>query len=116
MAASAAAAEAAKGQVAYEGTLDGSVIFGQLCTGCHTAGVNHAPKLVKLDQGNHPKWSPSAVYHGGDRVTFEGLPYQARWYTQGEQPLAELPSDPSASWEPLFKYPGEPNSAGAESK
>jgi cytochrome c5 len=48
-AAAAAAAEAAKGQVAYEGTLDGSVIFGQLCTGCHTAGVNHAPKLLKAE-------------------------------------------------------------------
>ena len=48
-AAAAAAAEAAKGQVAYGGTLDGSVIFGNLCTGCHTAGVNGAPKLLKAD-------------------------------------------------------------------
>lgn len=68
-----------------------------------------APKLVKLDQGNHPRWSPTAVYHEGDRVSFEGLPYEARWYTQGEQPLDELPSNPSAPWEPLFKYPGEPS-------
>jgi cytochrome c5 len=44
-----AALEAAKGQVAYDGTLDGSVIFGNLCTGCHTAGVGGAPKLVKGD-------------------------------------------------------------------
>jgi cytochrome c5 len=43
------ALEAAKGQVAYGGTLDGSVIFGNLCTGCHTAGVGGAPKLVKGD-------------------------------------------------------------------
>ena len=42
-----AAAEAAKGTVAYDGTLDGSVIFGNLCTGCHTAGVAMAPKLEK---------------------------------------------------------------------
>ncbi|MBS0193833.1 MAG: cytochrome c5 family protein [Proteobacteria bacterium] len=50
-AAMAAAAEAAKkaaeGQVAYGGTLDGSTIFGQLCTGCHTSGANGAPKLEK---------------------------------------------------------------------
>ncbi|MBS0211710.1 MAG: cytochrome c5 family protein [Proteobacteria bacterium] len=50
-AAMAAAAEAAKkaaeGQVAYGGTLDGSQIFGQLCTGCHTSGANGAPKLEK---------------------------------------------------------------------
>ena len=46
-AAAKAALEAAKGQVAYDGTLDGSVIFGQLCTGCHIAGVGMAPKLEK---------------------------------------------------------------------
>ena len=50
-AAMAAAAEAAKkaaaSQVAYGGTLDGSVIFGNLCTGCHTSGASGAPKLEK---------------------------------------------------------------------
>jgi cytochrome c5 len=46
-AAASAAAEAAKGQVAYGGTLDGATIYGNLCTGCHTAGVNKAPQLVK---------------------------------------------------------------------
>jgi chitinase len=70
---------------------------------------SRAPKLTKLATGDIPKWSPTAVYHGDERVTFAGLPYEARWYTKGEQPLAELPSDPSAPWEPLFKYPGEPS-------
>lgn len=46
-AAVAAAAEAAKGQVAYGGTTDGSVIYGNLCTGCHTSGAGNAPKLEK---------------------------------------------------------------------
>ncbi|HEX4751267.1 MAG TPA: chitinase [Solirubrobacterales bacterium] len=71
---------------------------------------SQAPKLTKTVRGNFPGWSPTRVYHEGDRVTFQGLPYEARWYTQGEQPLNELPSDPSAPWEPLFKYPGEPTS------
>jgi chitinase len=78
---------------------------------------SQAPQLVKLDKSELPGWSPTKVYHEGDRVNFEGMPYRARWYTQGEQPLAELPSDPSAPWEPLFKYPGEPTSTeptGAE--
>jgi chitinase len=75
-----------------------------------------APQLVKTVSGPlGPAWSPSRVYHEGDRVQFDGLPYEARWYTQGEQPKDELPSDPSAPWEPLFKYPGEPNS-GAETE
>jgi len=46
-AAAKAALDAAKGPFAYDGTLDGSVIFGQLCTGCHTNGVALAPKLEK---------------------------------------------------------------------
>jgi cytochrome c5 len=44
-AAQAAALEAAAGQVAYEGTLDGSVIYGNLCSACHTSGAGGAPKL-----------------------------------------------------------------------
>ena len=38
----------------------------------------------------------------------DGLPYQARWYTQGDQPLDALPGNPSSPWEPLFTAPGEP--------
>ena len=44
-AAQAAAAAAAAGQVAYEGTLDGSVIYGKLCSACHGSGAGGAPKL-----------------------------------------------------------------------
>lgn len=47
----AAALEAAKGQVAYGGTLDGGEIYGQLCTGCHTSGAGGAPKMLKSEWG-----------------------------------------------------------------
>jgi cytochrome c5 len=43
--ATAAAAAAAAAQVAYGGTLDGSVIYQNLCAGCHTSGAGGAPKL-----------------------------------------------------------------------
>jgi cytochrome c5 len=43
----AAAQAAAASQVAYGGTTDGSVIFGNLCTGCHTSGAGGAPTLDK---------------------------------------------------------------------
>ena len=75
---------------------------------------SHAPKLVLLTSGAPTAWSASAVYHQGEKVSFAGLPYEARWYTHGEQPRAELPPSPSAPWEPLFKYPGEPNDSGSE--
>lgn len=48
-AAIAAAAEAAKAaaasQVAYDGTLDGSVIYGNLCYACHDSGAGGALKI-----------------------------------------------------------------------
>ena len=48
-AATAAAAAAAASEVAYGGTLDGSVIFNNLCTGCHTSGAGGAPTMVAAD-------------------------------------------------------------------
>jgi len=48
-AATAAAAAAAASQVAYGGTMDGSVIFNNLCTGCHTSGAGGAPTMASAD-------------------------------------------------------------------
>lgn len=50
-AATAAAAASAASQVAYGGTTDGSVIFGNLCTGCHTSGAGGAPTLDQVHWG-----------------------------------------------------------------
>jgi cytochrome c5 len=50
-AASAAAAAKAASQVAYGGTTDGSVIFNNLCTGCHTSGAGGAPTMAKAQWG-----------------------------------------------------------------
>jgi cytochrome c5 len=44
-AAKAAAAAAATAQVAYDGTLDGAVIYEKLCGACHVSGAGGAPKL-----------------------------------------------------------------------
>ena len=46
-AAAEAAAKLAQSQVAYEGTLDGSVIYAQLCGACHTNGAGGAPMLTQ---------------------------------------------------------------------
>lgn len=50
-AATAAAAAQAASQVAYGGTTDGSVIYNQLCTGCHTSGAGGAPTLTAAGMG-----------------------------------------------------------------
>ncbi len=67
-AAMASAAESAKAaaasQVAYGGTLDGSVIFGNLCTGCHTSGAAGAPKLEKAAWAARlPEGVPTLISH-----------------------------------------------------
>ena len=50
-AAVAAAAAKAASNVAYGGTLDGSVIFNNLCTGCHTSGAGGAPTMTAAGMG-----------------------------------------------------------------
>lgn len=43
----AAATAAAASQVAYGGTTDGSVIFQNLCAGCHASGAGGAPRMER---------------------------------------------------------------------
>ncbi|MDE2271943.1 MAG: cytochrome c5 family protein [Xanthomonadaceae bacterium] len=52
-AAKAAAAKAAAAQVAYGGTTDGKVIFGKLCTTCHSTGAAGAPMIT-----DKAAWAP----------------------------------------------------------
>lgn len=50
-AADAAAKAARASEVPFGGTLDGSVIYQNVCTGCHTAGIAGAPKLDAAGMG-----------------------------------------------------------------
>jgi cytochrome c5 len=61
-AATAAAAAKATAQVAYGGTLDGSVIFGQLCTGCHTSGAGGAPTMTAAGMGARAAQGKDILY------------------------------------------------------
>ncbi len=47
-------------------------------------------------------WDKSAVYTGGDTVSYGGRRYRAKWWTQGEQP------DRSDVWEDFGIVDGEP--------
>jgi chitinase len=72
-----------------------------------------APRPILLESGHHPQWSPGAVYQAGAIVTYDGLPFQAKWYTQGDQPTTALPASSQLPWAPLYTLPGEP-SAGTQ--
>jgi chitinase len=67
-----------------------------------------------LASAHQSPWRAGRVYHAGDRVRFHGLPFAARYYTQGDQPISTLPADPASPWQPLFTDPGEPAGAGTE--
>jgi chitinase len=67
-----------------------------------------APRPSPAVTGVTDVWAPATVYGRGDRVLFDGLPYQARWSTTGDAPSTEFPIDPDDPWQPLFTVPGEP--------
>ena len=48
--------------MAYGGTLDGSVIYSNLCTGCHTSGAGGAPMLVAAGMGARAAKAPTLLY------------------------------------------------------
>jgi chitinase len=54
-----------------------------------------------LPAGTYPNWSGTTIYNTGDRVLFNGVPYQAKWWNEGQSPAAAS-SDPGGSpWAPL---------------
>lgn len=68
-------------------------------------------KIAKPKPGTYPKWSPATVYHRGARVLYEGLPYEAKYYSQSESPPSEPEGSQTTPWKPLYKIPGEPSLA-----
>lgn len=48
--------------------------------------------------GTYPDWVGDAVYERGDRVLFDGLPYEARWWTRGDSPQAAETDADSSPW------------------
>lgn len=54
-----------------------------------------------LPKNTFPRWSGQAVYDAGDRVLFEGVPFRAKWWNQGESPAASAANPESSPWIPL---------------
>ncbi len=54
-----------------------------------------------LPAGTYPDWSGSSVYNTNDRVLFNGVPYQAKWWNQGDSPAAASSNPDSSPWAPL---------------
>lgn len=70
--------------------------------------TDRPPVLPTSPPGTYPDWAADVAYRQGDRVLRDGLPYAAKYYSQGADPAAVL-SDPAGSpWKALYTVPGEP--------
>ena len=54
-----------------------------------------------LAPGTYPDWSGTAQYDKGARVLFDDVPFEAKWWNQGESPEAASSNPDSSAWVPL---------------
>jgi chitinase len=54
-----------------------------------------------LPAGTYPNWAGTADYDKGQRVLFDGVPFEAKWWTQGDSPEAASANPDSSPWTPL---------------
>ena len=54
-----------------------------------------------LPAGTYPNWVGTGQYDKGARVLFDGVPFEAKWWTQGESPEAASANPDSSPWTPL---------------
>ncbi len=53
-------------------------------------GDRPAP-MPTLPAGTYPEWDVEAVYVAGDRVLLDQVPYEAKWWSQGQEPGVPVP-------------------------
>jgi chitinase len=70
--------------------------------------TDRAPVIPKLPAGTYPAWSATRVFKAGARVLYQGLPYQASWYSTGDIPGGVGEGGSVSPWKALYKIPGEP--------
>lgn len=54
-----------------------------------------------LPEGTYPTWGGVNSYNTGDRVLFNGVPYQAKWWNTGQSPAAASSNPNGSPWTPL---------------
>lgn len=69
---------------------------------------DRAPKIRKSKPGTYPKWTARGTYKRGAKVLHRGLPYRAKWYTEGDVPGQATPDGSPSPWDALYRIPGRP--------
>ena len=54
--------------------------------------------VPSLPVGTYAEWDADTAYVAGDRVMVDGVPYEARWWTRGDNPLASSSGVDAAPW------------------
>ncbi|UHA73377.1 glycoside hydrolase family 19 protein [Paenibacillus sp. 481] len=63
-----------------------------------------------VTQATAPAWDQNKAYSTGDKVTYNGKVYEAKWWTQGENPESSL-TNPNSGWKQVGAEPN-PNPGG----
>jgi chitinase len=58
-------------------------------------------QALTLPSGTYPDWDGGTVYDKGHRVLYDGVPYEAKWWTQGDSPEASTADPDGSPWVPL---------------
>jgi len=58
---------------------------------------------LTLPEGTYPVWAGDIIFQAGERVLFDGIAYQAKWWTQGDSPAASSSNPDSSPWVPLTR-------------
>lgn len=64
------------------------------------AGEKPIPQAT-VPEGTYPSWSGADMYEANQRVIFNGVPYKAKWWNQGQSPAAASSNANSSPWTPL---------------
>lgn len=54
-----------------------------------------------LPPGTYPDWAGTTAYEKGARILFDGIPFEAKWWTQGDSPEAASANPDSSPWTAL---------------
>lgn len=55
--------------------------------------------------GGAPEWSADQVYEKGARIVHQGVPYRAKWWTRGDDPVEGITDHDRSPWEVVSSTP-----------
>ncbi|KAB1640998.1 chitinase [Gulosibacter chungangensis] len=54
--------------------------------------------LPTVAAGTYPSWDSAVLYEKGDRVVVDGVPFEAKWWNEGEDPVEGITDHDRSPW------------------